>query len=174
MKTLKVTIKGTSPLLMHAYKGDTPKGFEKSSPEEQAEYHTYRNEKTRELYIPVENMHKALINAGRFSRGKGRASLQSEIAGCITLSPARIGLGLKEYDVSSMGVVIKATGGRVMRHRARIEDWGITFAVDYDENVITKKQIEEVITNCGVRVGLLDNRPEKKGPYGRFELVDAA
>ena len=57
-----------------------------------------------------------------------------------------------------------------MRYRPRIEEWKAAFQVDYDETLLSQTQIERVIADTGTLVGLLDFRPEKKGPYGRFAV----
>ena len=169
MKTLQVSIRGLSPLLMHPHR-PTPEGFEKLTPEAQAEFNTYRDEKTQELYIPCENLSRALVAGAAYSKGKGRASLQKVVAACVLVSPIRIGLGTEIYAVDGRGVVIPATRGRVMRYRPRIEEWKAAFQVDYDETLLSQTQIERVIADTGTLVGLLDFRPEKKGPYGRFAV----
>lgn len=171
MKSLSVSIKGISPLLMNAYR-EAPDGFKLMSPKEQAENGVYRDPKTRDLYVPVDNVMRALISGAGYSKGKGRASLQKEVAAALFVSPARISLGTTEYEVDSRGIVIPATRGRTMRHRARIEDWAVEFTVEFDETLLNSKQIEKILVDTGSRVGLMDFRPEKKGPYGRFEVTD--
>jgi hypothetical protein len=45
-KKIQCTIKGISPLLMHAYPMQPIEAIEKKSPEEQAEYSAYRDPNT--------------------------------------------------------------------------------------------------------------------------------
>ena len=58
-----------------------------------------------------------------------------------------------------------------MAHRPRIDDWDASFSVDFDETLIKRDQIIRILSDTGSRVGLMDFRPEKKGPYGRFEVI---
>lgn len=171
MQTLKVEIRGVSPLLQHRFIGEPPDGLKNKPPQEQAELAAYRDPKTRELYIPVENLTRALISGAGYSKGKGRSSLQKEVAAAVFVNPARISLGTKEFEVDTRAVVIPATRGRVLAHRPRIDDWDASFSVDFDETLIKKDQIVKILSDTGSRVGLMDFRPEKKGPYGRFEVI---
>jgi hypothetical protein len=108
------------------------------------------------------------VSAATFSKGKGRASLQKQVAACVFVSPERLDLGMKNYEIDSRRVVVPATKGGVIRHRPRINDWEVSFTLDYDPDLLTETQLRRIVDDAGSRVGLLDFRPEKKGPFGRF------
>jgi hypothetical protein len=173
MQTLNVKIQGVSPLLQHRFIGEPPEGMRNKPPQEQAELATYRDIKTGELYIPVENLTRALISGASYSKGKGRSSLQKEVAAAVFVSPARISLGTKKFETDSRSVVIPATKGRIMAHRPRIDEWSAGFVIEFDETLLRKEQIVKILSDTGSRVGLMDFRPERKGPYGRFEVLSA-
>lgn len=158
---LNVTIKGTSPLLMHAYKGNDNPELRNKSPKEQAEFGTYRSS-TGELILPSQNLHRALIAGTAYSK-KG---LSKKIAGAVWIEPLEISLGSKDFEVHSCGVVVQKA--RIIRHRAQLKEWQANFAVNYDEALITERELRKIITDTGALIGLLDYRPEKKGPFGRF------
>jgi len=170
VKKLKATIQGKSPLLMHAYKGAEPSDLKNRTPQEQAEFHTYRNSKTRELYLPVENLMRALIAGAAYSKGKGRASLQKTVAAGLFIEELHIGLGTDTFVVDTRGVVIPATRGRVERHRPRLDEWSGSFTVVYDEDLLSETNVKKILSDTGALVGLGDFRPERKGPYGRFSV----
>lgn len=170
-RTVGVTIKGTSPLLMHSFPMEPIEAMEKKPVEEQAELATYRIPDTRELYIPGVNIQRALVSAATYSKGKGRASLQKPVAACVMVNPEYVGLGLKDYKIDTRPVVIPATKGRIQRHRPRLDNWQVSFQVEYDDTLLTEKQLREVVDNMCSRVGLLDFRPERKGPFGRSMVV---
>lgn len=169
MQSVKLELTGTSPLLMHSFPmapiEDPP--IEKRSPAEQAELAAYREADTRLLYIPGINIQRAMVAAAAYSKGKGRGSLQKPVAACILVSPERISLGVKDYQIDARPVVILVTKGRVIRYRPRLDNWSVVFTLEYDESLITEKQLRNVVDDMGTRVGLLDFRPEKKGPFGR-------
>jgi hypothetical protein len=174
MKKVSCSIKGISGLLMHSYPmmpiEDPP--IEKRSIEEQAELAAYRDQETGNLYIPSTAVQRCLIGAAAYSKGKGRASLQKQTAASIFVTPDRMSLGVKTYAIDSRPVVIKATQGRIVRHRPRLDEWSVSFQIEYDENLLTEKQLRQIVDDAGTRVGLLDFRPEKKGPFGRFVVIN--
>jgi len=171
VKDVKVEIKGTSPLLMHSYPMVAVENIEKKTIEEQAELASYRDVTTKKLYVPGICLQRALIAAASFSKGKGRATLQKNTAAGVLISPEHLDLGIKTYEIDSRPVVVPATKGRVMRHRPRLNDWKLSFTLEYDENLLTSEQIRRIVDDCGSRVGILDFRPEKKGPFGKFSVV---
>jgi len=71
MKKAKVTIEGTSALMMKRYPDVPIEGLEKKPPEEQAEIASYRIKGSKELYIPGVAIQRALVGAAAFSKGKG-------------------------------------------------------------------------------------------------------
>ena len=167
IKSISVKIKGISPLLMHAFPMVPLEAIEKKTPEEQAKVAAYTDPETGLLYIPGINIQRAMIAAATYSKGKGRASLQKQSAACLNISPERISLGTKTYTVDSRPVVVPATKGRVMRHRPRLDSWEAAFEIEYDDTLLNEKDVRTIMDNMGSRVGLLDFRPEKKGPFGR-------
>ena len=84
------------------------------------------------------------------------------------VTPERCSLGVKEYTIDSRPVVIPATKGRIVRHRPRFDQWEVSFNLEYDTALLNETELRQVIDDAGSRVGLLDFRPEKKGPFGRF------
>lgn len=166
----QVTIKGLSPLLMHAYPMVAIKGIDKMVPEQQAEHAAYRTPEGK-LYVPGMAIQRTLVNGAKFSKGKGRASLQGNVAACVMVTPEHVLLGQDNYTIDSRPVVVPATKGRIVRHRPRFEQWELTFDIEWDEELLSEKEIRQVVDDAGKRVGLLDFRPQNKGPFGRFIVV---
>jgi hypothetical protein len=174
MKKISCKVKGISGLLMHAFPMvpiENPP-IEKRTPAEQAELAAYRDPETGLLYIPGIAIQRCLIGAAAFSKGKGRATLQKQAAASLFIFPERVSLGVKDYALDSRPIVIPATRGRVIRHRPRLDEWKAAFEIEYDESLLTERQVRQVVDDAGSRVGLLDFRPEKKGPFGRFIVVE--
>lgn len=164
---VRVDMKGKTALLMHKFPMVEIEAIEKKSKEDQAEISAYRDEKSGNLYIPGLNIQRALVAGATYSKGKGRSSLQKQVAACVMVEPEYVDLGIKEYKIDSRPIVVPATKGRIIRHRPRIDDWGASFFVEYDDSLLTEAQLRKVIDDTLERVGLLDFRPEKKGPFGR-------
>lgn len=166
-----VGVRGVTPLLMHAFPLVPIDGVDKMTPADQAEHAAYRDPETRHLYVPATAVFRGLIDAGAFSRGKGRASLTRIVAACCTVSPERIDLGVTEYAVDSRSVVVPATRGRVIRHRPRLDHWQCRFTLDYDARLLSERHVRTIVDDMCSRVGLLDFRPATKGPFGRAMVV---
>jgi hypothetical protein len=171
LKAVTVEIRGISPLLMHKYPLMPVEALEKRPPDEQAELAAYRDETTGNLYIPGVNVQRALVAAAAFSKGKGRASLQKMAAACVLVDPAIIDLGTKTFALDARPVVIPATKGRIVRFRPRLDAWACKFTVTFDDVLLKETEVRRIVDDCGLRVGLLDFRPERKGPFGRFMVV---
>lgn len=169
---IKVTITGESPLLMHAFPLAGTENIEKKSREEQAELAAYRIDgKDSNLYLSGVALQRALVAGATFSKGKGRATLQKQVAACVLITPDKIDLGIKTYAIDERPVVVPATRGRVVRFRPRLEKWQAHFSVEFDPDLITETQLRAVFDDTGKRVGVLDFRPERKGPFGRFVIT---
>ena len=115
-------------------------------------------------------MHRCLINGGGYVKHKGRAMCGRVVAACCFITPEYLTLGTEKYEVDRRAVVVPATKGRIVRCRPRLDDWGIKFVLEWDNTLLSTVQMREILDCAGSRVGLLDFRPEKKGPYGRFRV----
>jgi hypothetical protein len=161
-------------LLMHAFPMEPIEALEKKPIEEQAEFAAYRCPESHNLYFPATNLQRALVAGATYSKGKGRASLQKSAAACLMLSPERLTFGVSKFTIDSRPVVIPATKGRVMRHRPKLENWALSFTLEFDDTLITPAQARRIVDDTGTRVGIGDFRPERKGPFGRFVVVSWA
>jgi hypothetical protein len=168
VEKINVTIKGVSSLLMHSFPMVPIEALEKKTPQEQAELAAYRIPPKGNLCVPGVAMQRALVSGANYSKGKGRATLSRVAAACLIVDPEYLDLGVMDYEVDARPVVIPATKGRVVRYRPRIANWKLSFALEFDETLLTNSQVRRIVDDTGSRVGLLDFRPEKKGPFGRF------
>lgn len=170
MKSVNVSIKGSSPLLMHRFPLEPVEAIDKKPRDEQAELASYRAA-DGVLFIPGVNIQRAFVSAATYSKGKGRSTLQKQAAACLLVSPEVVTLGQKTFEIDSRPVVMPATKGRVLRHRPRLDQWECSFALEWDETLLREEEVRRIVDDAGSRVGLLDFRPEKKGPFGRFMVT---
>lgn len=170
-KKITCQVKGLSPLLMHSFPMQPLEAMDKKTAEEQAEHAAYRAPSGK-LYVPAIAFQRALIGAATYSKGKGRMTLQKPVAACVLVSPEYLILDQQEYLVDARPVVIAATKGRVVRFRPRFDDWSFECFIEYDDNLLKESEIRKVVDDAGSRIGLLDFRPERKGPFGRFMVVN--
>ena len=59
---------------------------------------------------------------------------------------------------------------RILRTRAKFDEWGAIFTVDVDDELVDKQQLEAWLDIAGRRIGLGDWRPERSGHFGRFSV----
>jgi hypothetical protein len=171
IKKYTARIEGISPLLMHKWPLEPIEALEKRPREEQAEFCAYRDGAGM-LAVPGANIQRALVAAAAFSKGKGRASLQKTAAAAIIIEESYCSLGVKEYSIDSRPVVIPATGGRILRHRPCLNKWKFEMTISFDATMLKPEEVYRIIHDCGSKVGLLDFRPERKGPFGRFIITE--
>jgi len=186
---ITVTIHGISPLLMNRFteaaeikvSGGTAVSFhgDKGTPRAQAEAKRYSDSEGR-LYIPGPNIFACLIAAGTFHKaGKSKLTTMKT-----SLIPAGVivddlvcpltdadGNQIKAWEVDSRSVVIPSTGGRIMCHRPRVDDWYLKFTLDVDTTMFSPALVRAVVDDAGKKIGLGDYRPARKGPFGRFVVA---
>jgi hypothetical protein len=169
MKTIHVTMTGISALLMHRFPMEPIEAIEKKSPEEQARIALY--EQDGQPFIPGVNVQRALVAGATFSKGKGRSSLQKSVAAGLFVDEAQLPIKDAKWVVDARPVTIPATKGRVVRYRPRFDKWSVDCTISFDETLLTETQVRRIVDDTGSRVGLLDFRPERKGPFGRFMVM---
>lgn len=178
MKTIDVEIEGISPLLMHnigsmAFEsiGSTSKKITtKPSIEDEAEDSAYRKA-DGELYIPSRCVKAMLVIASTWYK-VGKRSAKQFLGGGTRIEPYEIGLGTKKYEIDRRPVVIQGRN-RIIRSRARLDKWKIKFSIIYNEDVFPNTDlIKTILEEAGMRVGLLDNRPQKGGENGTFKVIN--
>jgi len=182
---IHVTIEGLTPLLMNRFtdeaeiattSGHTPalRGGGKGTPREQAERTAYRDVQSGDLYLPGPNLFAAIVDAGKFHKlGKNKVTTQrsSLVPAGLLVDELMIPLGTKAFEVDSRRVRIPATGGCVMRHRARLDTWRASFTLDVDATVFSPGFVRELLDDAGKKIGLGDYRPATRGPFGRFVVT---
>ena len=69
----------------------------------------------------------------------------------------------------TVGVVVQRA--RILRTRAKFDEWGAVFTLEVDEELVDLEQLQIWLDIAGRRIGLGDWRPTCSGDYGRFETV---
>ena len=184
MARIEMTITGTTPLLIHKF-GDAAQGEATSgervsvvghrgTPREQAEAGLYLTEEGKPM-IPQPNIFRCFIDAGKFFKaGRSKVTTQksSLIPACVDVEGVSLLIKHKEpWTTDTRPVRIPATGGRILRHRPRFDDWALTMALTLDTSLISAKLFREIVDAAGSRIGLGDFRPDCKGPFGKFVVT---
>lgn len=181
---ISVTIEGTSPLLMNrfhdaaqlAVSAGTSSALlgKRGTPKEQADPKVYADSEGRPV-IPGPNVFSALVQAGTFIKaGKSKVTTMksSLVPAGITLHELECPLTPRDWQVDSRAVVIPATGGRIMAHRPRFDRWKLSFTLAVDPTIFGESTVRDLVDHAGQRIGLGDFRPARKGPFGKFKVID--
>lgn len=181
MKTVSIEIKGTSPLLINRFKenDEQPDSMRKGKKDygtsrEQAEATAYRDESDQRLWIPSIWITGAIRSiASDYKLPGTRKSVKSVSGGAVLATGEKIyfkeGFKLENIEVDSRPVVIQRA--RIMRHRAKLESWTLSFDLEIDETILEPKNVHDILGDAGKRAGLGDYRPQRGGPFGRFQIV---
>lgn len=182
MKTVEITLTGVSPLLVNRFQeaAENPetvalKKKNYGTPREQAEKTAYRDEGGQNrLWVPstwISGAIKAI--ASDYKIPGSRKSMKSVAGGTILPVDEKLYFNekyyLKDIEVDSRPCVIQQA--RIMKHRARLEKWSLTFKLEVDEDIVPVESVHQVLTDAGRRSGIGDFRPQKGGPFGRFQIT---
>lgn len=184
MPIVSVTIKGLAPLLQHRFaevsEQDTATRSQfvnRGTPREQAELACYRDNGDL-CYFPGQAISRMLREAGGSHKMKGSRKSVKYIVPAAVIVPEEVihicdltGKAVKDFEVDSRPVTIPATKGRIMRHRPRWDVWTAKFVLEIDDTVLPTELIHQLLEEGGRRIGVGDFRPEKGGPFGRFEIL---
>ena len=176
MKKYKVDIKGITPLLQNKPEdyGFDVEWVEKKAGneyEKEALKKVYRDAKGV-IYTPCDHIERAIIEAGKKIRvkGAGKATYSKIFGSMVSVEPQAIPLTPQKFDIFKKLVVIPSTKGRVMRYRPMFEKWALSFEV-MAEDEIPAAVLKDALEIAGKFSGLGDWRPEKKGKFGKFQVV---
>lgn len=180
MATLRFTIRGLSPLLMHNPAGmrapDSRQMERKVIPsaKEEAEAAVYKLS-NGDLCLKAVAIRNAVIRAASGMR-IGKKAASPFFSGALLpkglLFPLVDGKGkpLRKYEVDVQRAVVQRQG--ILRGRARVDPpWYLVCEFEFVP-IITEEHLRQAVTQAGQTVGIGDYRVEKKGWYGRFELAD--
>jgi hypothetical protein len=182
MKTLKLHVTGTTPLLMHNPAGgmsqpSTKLGIKpKFDPEDDARASCYMDEGGG-FYLPSPAFRSAVLEAAK-GRKFGKTFATTIVKGSVfaateqtSLLDPDTGEVLRNYEVDTRRVMVQRNG--VLRSRAKLPRWAGVVEFEYDEEFISPEHIVELLSIAGRTVGVGDFRPQKSGPFGRFVVAES-
>ena len=182
MKTVKVEIQGISPLLINRFaehqevSSSVKKSGKKDygTPREQAEKTAYRDNETDILWVPSSWIKGALSAiSSDYKLPSSRKSVKSVIGGAVLPTYEKIyfkeAYKIKHIEVDSRPCVVQRA--RILRHRARLEAWTLDFSLEVDTDILPLDSVHSMLTDSGRRSGIGDFRPQRGGPFGRFQII---
>jgi hypothetical protein len=185
IKSGTATVEGLPPgILMHRFSEANENEEEtrtirqdRGTTRERAEQAAYRNEDGT-LYAPSTWFFRSIIEVGGYRKQRGsRKSLKYIIPAAIVVTTDTIPLfdldnkPVRDFEVDARPVVIPSTKGRIMAYRPRIEIWQAEIPMEIDTTILGVDDIHQLLEDAGRKQGVGDFRPEKKGPFGRFQIT---
>ena len=183
---ITVKLQGTTPLLCNRFTDEAAMSASsgtraaqvggKGQPREQAERKLYVSEASGAPVVPGPNLFRCIIDAGKFFKnGKSKVTTISNslIPACVSVEEFEIPIEHDNpWEVDTRAVRIPSTGGRILAHRPCFHDWQISFTLILDEDVMSENLLREIVDAAGKKIGLGDFRPDRKGPFGKFVVVE--
>jgi hypothetical protein len=182
LQTVTFRVQGISPLLMNSAAAftlaDDGKAKTRRSippPEVEAEAGAYRLEDGA-LGFPAAAFKKAVVSAAK-GRKVGKLGLPGIVLASVFETTELLPLVDPDTDKPLSDYVIDIRGARpqaqgmVRRARPRIDAWACDVTFEYDEELIAKDLVRDLLERAGRNVGVGNFRPEKTGRYGRFEVA---
>jgi hypothetical protein len=184
---ISMRVECVSPLLMHNPSGlrrtsATERGGKKiPEPLDEARAGLYVMPPHR-LFVPADAPREAgLIAASDYPdpTRKGRTTMTRRFGASVFLSKYEFPLERvdgtpvtdddDEWEMYVKRVVVQRAG--ILRSRPLVRDWAFEAEFEYDEDMIDPFLISTIVNQAGKYPGLLDYRPGKKGPFGRYKVV---
>ena len=184
MKTITVEIRGITPLLVHRFSEDAEAA--KKTRRIEATQRDPRQEATKNAYIAKDGTYyfsafsipNAMGAAGSSHKATGtRKTLRFVVPSAVRMLSDTVtilnGSGpAKDFEVDSRPVTIPATKGRIMRHRPRFDQWGAKFNITVNDDLLSVEMAHQLLNEAGLSIGIGDFRPEKRGPFGTFRVIE--
>lgn len=187
MMLIDAWIEGTMSLLQHRMadgaldRGKTRANVAEAAadPRDEADKCVYRLPQSRQLAVPGTAIARLIREAGGAHKIKGsRKSVKFIVPAAVVVTDDLCPLFLLDrktpivdFEVDSRTVVIPATKGRVLRHRARFNEWALRVSLRVNEKILDDKLVRQLLADGGEQIGIGDFRPERGGPFGTFGLV---
>ncbi|MDD5338193.1 MAG: hypothetical protein PHG35_02110 [Dehalococcoidales bacterium] len=176
MKSVQVTIKGITPLLMHRFPMAGADDTSKKStgvPDWKAESETalYRDEKGK-IYEPASHIEGALKVASKSLKipGKRGATYSKLIGSAVLVEPDVIYHKITAYETDARPVVVQRA--RIVRYRPMFKDWELSFELIIGDDQIPINVLKQALDHAGQYVGIGDFRPGRGGKFGKFMVTE--
>lgn len=192
-KLIEVWIKGITPQLQHKFGIEEETELTKATrrvhlkrplPREAAQQVVYMDAQG-EVYFPGNAISACMREQGSSHKQKGsRKSLKYVIPSAVLVEEENVPMfdlppngkattptRLKDFEVDTRPVRIRSTGGTILRHRPRFDQWAAKFTLRINENLMDIDTVHQILEEAGQQQGLMDYRPNKGGRYGMFSVV---
>jgi len=139
-----------------------------------ADFHSYIDEDGK-YYFPTKHLKQSLVGAGRLTKGKvgnSTRSLTNVVAGMWRIKPERIYIG--HWDsIMIESAINHSVKARVLPIRPQWDCLEFEFFLTVMNDTMTDKTVVKIVQDSGLFQGIGNYRPEHKGEFGMFEIVEA-
>lgn len=175
IKLIDVWIEGIRPVLIHrateeALSGETRSNTaqERPNPRDICEEAVYRFPGTKQLGFPGEGFERMCREAGGSHKVKGsRKSVKYLVPAALIVLDELVPFFLKDrvtpvvnFEVDSRPVTIPSTKGRIMRHRARLNEWSAHLTCQLNESILSEGLLRQLFVEGLQQIGIGDYRPK--------------
>jgi len=181
---LSFWIKGTSPLIQHAWSDKGLKMLRMTAaerkkqpkvardPDREASDACYRTD-DGQYGIPLTAFKAALIGAAHKDFGLEKTLLRKAFFIPSTDSNSITPIEADDYIIREDIVRIGANQTDI-RYRPQFTEWRANIVAQIDSELLRPEDIVNLVNRAGFSVGIGEWRPEKGGEFGRFELDTSA
>lgn len=177
---------GATPLLQNrateeALSGKTRTNTpgEEPDPRDICNRNIYRLPNSQQIAVPGGAFARMLREAGGSHKaGKSRKSLKYIVPAAVVVLDDLCGLFLEDrktpitdFEVDGRPVTIPATKGKVMRYRARFNEWSVMVKLRINTDILDEPIVRRLMVEGLQQIGIGDFRPEKGGPFGTSDLT---
>jgi len=190
IQTLKLTLIGDSPLIVHAW---SPKALKQMADKQQKKATAGREAKDPwadfcgSMYWLSDRPEKpteADVEAARFGF-PAIAFKAAAVTACTSIGGVTKVAARQAFHVEGEMVEIKAPsppsmredvtrvgmGVADLRYRGEWQAWSVELLVKFNGNLMSAEQVVSLFDTAGFAVGIGEWRPERDGPYGRFHVA---
>ena len=162
----EVIIRGISPLLQHRFTGEqgTRRTGQNYDNEEMARESRYCDSEGN-LVQPALHLEASMIKAAANFRFQGKKTYRELFKSAVFVEPDDILHRIQDWVMDERPVVVSKA--RIIRARARLDEWELAFTISVIDERITAAVVREILSESGKYHGIGDYRPR----FGRFEVV---
>lgn len=188
----RIKLRGVAPIIMH----NGAAGLDTRSPANLEKATISRKKGSNRTEADEIRFRELEVETSLWLDGKGAPTIpEAAIRGCIEKGARKLKQGPQvregliveqvekfEYDESlgktvaelcktvQFTVPVKVQSSRILRTRAKFDEWAVTATLEVDDELVDQDQLESWLDIGGRRIGLGDWRPATSGSFGRFEL----
>jgi hypothetical protein len=180
-KNISFYIRGTSPLIMHAWSEKGLAMMRMTAAERKKQPKVGRDPETEatnclyktdggEIGIPLTAFKASLIGAAHKDFGLEKTLLRKSFFIPSTDSKMIVPITYVVDYVIREDIVRIGANQTDLRYRPEFKQWRAKITAQIDPELLKVEDIVNLINRAGFSVGIGEWRPEKGGEYGRFEL----